>query len=295
MPKVWALVGIGASCAVLVLLALASNSRSTSMQLLGVQKAAVWNTEEEGLWKPEARMNALAQHSELKLKQIVRSRRKNHLLHGKQHKVVEARQPHFGPGKVEEVNLPSGMRVFQGRMLCAEGETSCEHPCEAFYTITGETPPEDCKCKCRPNPKDFYKDGSTICSCPDSPISPENDFFPYKEGEKRPGLAAAAEEAAPEAAPVLAAVSAQTAAAGAQTAAAPVLADNAAPQGAALPAAAGGALHAGVASLAGLPFSFMGVKQHEFALERDIDARLAAIGVQVQPLEMQMPTKMQVK
>jgi hypothetical protein len=39
------------------------------------------------------------------------------------------------------------MRVFSGSpmMLCAEGETSCEHPCDAFYTISGE--PTNCTCK----------------------------------------------------------------------------------------------------------------------------------------------------
>lgn len=29
-----------------------------------------------------------------------------------------------------------GMKVFAGNMLCGVGETSCEHPCEAFHTIT---------------------------------------------------------------------------------------------------------------------------------------------------------------
>ena len=29
-----------------------------------------------------------------------------------------------------------GMKVFAGHMLCGEGETSCEHPCSAFHTIT---------------------------------------------------------------------------------------------------------------------------------------------------------------
>jgi hypothetical protein len=38
------------------------------------------------------------------------------------------------------------VRVFPGSsMLCAEGETSCEHPCDAFYTITGES--TNCTCK----------------------------------------------------------------------------------------------------------------------------------------------------
>jgi hypothetical protein len=38
------------------------------------------------------------------------------------------------------------MRVFAGSpMLCAEGETSCEHPCDAFYTITGQE--TNCTCK----------------------------------------------------------------------------------------------------------------------------------------------------
>ena len=29
-----------------------------------------------------------------------------------------------------------GMKVFAGHMLCGVGETSCEHPCSAFHTIT---------------------------------------------------------------------------------------------------------------------------------------------------------------
>uniref|UniRef100_A0A7S0DUZ3 Uncharacterized protein n=1 Tax=Hanusia phi TaxID=3032 RepID=A0A7S0DUZ3_9CRYP len=78
----------------------------------------------------------------------------------------------------------NNIRVFSGKMLCAAGESSCVHPCDAFYTITEEPIPEDCKCKCvSPNPHDFYSEGSTICTCPGSPISPENDLFPYADGE----------------------------------------------------------------------------------------------------------------
>jgi len=78
----------------------------------------------------------------------------------------------------------NNIRVFSGKMLCGVGETSCVHPCDAFYTITDEPIPEDCKCKCvAPNPHEFYSEGSTICTCPGSPISPENDLFPYPEGE----------------------------------------------------------------------------------------------------------------
>eukprot|EP00287_Rhodomonas_sp_CCMP768_P015700 CAMPEP_0196758188 /NCGR_PEP_ID=MMETSP1091-20130531/104055_1 /TAXON_ID=302021 /ORGANISM="Rhodomonas sp., Strain CCMP768" /LENGTH=448 /DNA_ID=CAMNT_0042106997 /DNA_START=9 /DNA_END=1356 /DNA_ORIENTATION=- len=70
--------------------------------------------------------------------------------------------------------------VFVGRMLCAEGETSCEHPCSAFHTIS-ETD-TDCHCKCTVNPLSFAKD-DVICTCPDAPIDPANDQYPWPEGE----------------------------------------------------------------------------------------------------------------
>jgi len=71
-------------------------------------------------------------------------------------------------------------KIFAGRMLCAQGETSCEHPCSAFHTIS-ETD-TDCHCKCTVNPLSFAKD-DVICTCPDAPIDPANDQYPWPEGE----------------------------------------------------------------------------------------------------------------
>jgi len=224
----------------------------------------------------------------MKLKQIERGLRKDHLLIRTQ---LAARQPHYGPGKVTEAPAANGMRIFHGKMLCAEGESSCVHPCDAFYTITGEEPPEDCKCKCTSNPHTFYKQGSVICTCPGSPVAPENDMYPYPPGEG-PMAALEAARAADEAA---AATASQPAAL--TTADAPTLADSAPEEASA--ATDENRLDAAVApeaqpspqmrarfpvSLAGMPF--MGVDRHAVELERDIDARLASMGVKVQPLEL---------
>lgn len=160
---------VGASCALILLATMVPRS-SAPAGLLGPQKAS-WDAQEASLWQPQrARSTVLAEtakaveaaHGEAKLRQIVGSLRKNHLLRVRQLRQIarpQVRQPHFGPGKVVELRqTANGMRVFEGRMLCAEGEKTCVHPCNAFYTITGEEPPEDCKCTCTsPNPHSFYK------------------------------------------------------------------------------------------------------------------------------------------
>lgn len=179
MRRAAAVGAVGASCA-FVLLALMATQSPAPGSLLGAQKAS-WDAQEASLWRPRtARSTVLAEtskavaaaHGEAKLKQIVGSLRKNHLLRSRKLRQIatpkaRARQPHFGPGKVVELSQsPNGMRVFEGRMLCAEGEKTCVHPCEAFYTITGEEPPEDCKCTCTsPNPHSFYKACSLLSAC----------------------------------------------------------------------------------------------------------------------------------
>ena len=157
----WRTAGVaGAAAAVLLLTMLAYTPRRAPVQLLAAQEAA-WDRQETSLWKPMQKKAAprVLHHGEMKLKHILRGLRQSHLLRRKQlREVVAARQPHFGPGRVVEEPGIQGMRVFKGRMLCSEGESSCVHPCNAFYTITGEEPPEDCKCKCTsPNPHSFYK------------------------------------------------------------------------------------------------------------------------------------------
>lgn len=87
-------------------------------------------------------------------------------------------------------------RVFRGQELCAEGESYCEHPCDAFYTVTGK--PTDCFCKCTVNPHSFAK-GDVICTCPDSPISSENDFYPHPPNVTNATEAPAAEGASTQA------------------------------------------------------------------------------------------------
>jgi len=278
-------VGLGVVTGVLVIVALASSlgGRSSPAALLGAQSGAKtpWDSQEVSLWHTvnERAAPRLLRHGEQKLRQIVRDLRSDHLLRGTQlrtaQQVIAARQPHFGPGTVVEEPAAAGMRVFKGRMLCAEGETSCVHPCEAFYTITGEEPPEDCKCKCAQNPHEFYKKGSVICTCPDSPVSPENDMYPYPPGEGPMAAmqAGQAESSAPQ-----------------QLVATPTFAQAARGRTAMISAVAV-ARNGNARSLAG--GSFMGVREHEMELERDIDRRLAAMGVEVKPLQqMQQPAQL---
>jgi len=164
-PTVTVIVSVGV-CALLVLTTL-TVQRSTPTALLAAQKQS-WDQQEARLWQPQSRAGGqnLVKNGEMKLKQIESSLRKDHLLRGTQ---MAAVQPHYGLGAVESPQeAASQLRVFHGRMLCAEGEESCVHPCNAFYTITGEEPPEDCKCKCTHNPHTFYKDGSVICTVRES-------------------------------------------------------------------------------------------------------------------------------
>jgi hypothetical protein len=307
---------LGAATAVLVLVALAA-PRSAPAALLAAHpapqaKQSAWAQQENALWHGVERRAAprVLRHGEQKLRQIVRGLRSNHLLRGAVRRAAPAaRQPHFGPGKVvEQPAAAPGMRVFKGRMLCAEGESSCVHPCNAFYTITGEEPPEDCKCKCTsPNPHEFYKQDSVICTCPGSPIGPENDMYPYPPGEGPMAAIEAAQAAAdaPAAAPTTAATAARapTALVGAADAdadAEPAAADAAdveQPEQAAdaadveqpaQPEEGPVMARRAPTLLAGM--GFMGVKEHEMHLERDIDRRLAAMGVEVKPLQqMQQP------
>ena len=266
---------------VLVIVALAASwgGRSSKAALLAAPSGAKtpWDSQEASLWHTvnERAAPRLLLHGEKKLRQIVRDLRSDHLLRGTQLRAVPAaRQPHFGSGTVVEEPAAAGMRVFKGRMLCAEGETSCVHPCEAFYTITGEEPPEDCKCKCAENPLEFYKKGSVICTCPDSPVSPENDMYPYPPGEGPMAAmqAGQAESSAPQ-----------------QLVATPTFSQAARGRTAMVSAVA--ARNGNARSLAG--GSFMGVREHEMELERDIDRRLAAMGVEVKPLQqMQQPAQL---
>ena len=310
-----ALLGV-AACAVLLLFC-GMRAPMHSVQLLGVKEgAASWNRQEAGLWSRKAASSegvsrpqhrrALLDRSARKLRQIVRGLRRHHLLPG-------LRQPMLA-GRVKEAAGPAGLRVFEGRMLCAAGETSCTHPCSAFYTITGEEPPADCECKCTsPNPHSFYKDGSVICSCPGSPIKPENDLYPYPPGEGPAVPAASAEPAAASAEPV--AQSAEPVAASAEPVAMPAAesepaalatpatetptgANRAAVSSQATAPVAGTAVAPAPAPVAGAPqmragfapqlaagqAAYTGVQQHAEALERDIDARLRAMGVRVVPL-----------
>jgi hypothetical protein len=319
----------GAACALAILGSLTPRV-TVPAQLLGAQQRAAWDKQEASLWRQpagrgavraEASRAAAAAHSEAKLKQIVGSLRKSHLLRRQQLRQIaapqQARQPHFGPGKVVELSqTPNGMRVFEGRMLCAEGETTCVHPCNAFYTITGEEPPEDCKCTCTsPNPHSFYKAGSVICNCPGSPIAPENDMYPYPPGEG-PMAAIEAAQAAAAAAPVSTAsapsqdgsstpsLNEERASFDADAAAASASAHDAgdetspqqeaseAPEAAAAPDAAAPAMR-GVMPVSlsqGSPM-YYGAKQ-AMQLEKDIDERLAHLGVKVEPLEHMQPVQM---
>jgi hypothetical protein len=150
----WLLCLAGAASSILVLVAL---TMTRPVQLVDSQKA-IWEQQEKALWQQPR--DAVAKHSEMKLRQILSSLRKDHLLHGTRlaiRRQVPALQP--WPARVVELRGPNPeVRVFEGSMLCAEGESSCVHPCDAFYTITGEEPPADCKCKCTsPNPNAFYK------------------------------------------------------------------------------------------------------------------------------------------
>ena len=286
-----ALLGV-AACAVLLLFC-GMRAPMHSVQLLGVKEgAASWNRQEAGLWirkaasseglsRPQHR-RALLDRSARKLRQIVRGLRRHHLLPG-------VRQPMLA-GHVKEAAGPAGLRVFEGRMLCAAGETSCTHPCSAFYTITGEEPPADCKCKCTsPNPHSFYKDGSVICSCPGSPIKPENDLYPYPPGEGPAVPAASAEPAAASAEPASASeepASASEEPASASEEPAAASAEPVATAVAPAPAPVAGApqMRAGFAPQLAGQAAYTGVQQHAEALERDIDAQLRAMGVRVVPL-----------
>ncbi|KAJ1466451.1 hypothetical protein T484DRAFT_1922296 [Baffinella frigidus] len=152
-----------------------------------------WRSQEQGLWR--APVVSQAQQELSRVRAEIRADR-----------VLNARvaRPIAPPAALRFHQLPQtgremGMKVFAGNMLCGVGETSCEHPCEAFHTIT-ETE-SDCKCKCTANPHAFYKDDAVICTCPDAPnyaTDEARDMYPYAEGE-RPEPPAVQEEEAPAA------------------------------------------------------------------------------------------------